>query len=212
MSLQTWLALFVAAWAISISPGAGAVAAMSAGLRHGMRRGYWTTIGLQLGILFQLAVVAAGIGALLAASRIAFEAIRWFGVAYLLWLGVQQWRAGARGAALVADDRTAPSAPSRRALVLRGFLVNASNPKAVVFMLAVVPQFIDVARPLAMQYLVIAATLVTVDLMVMGGYTGLAAKLLRVLREPRQLRLLNRIFGGFFVVAALVLASFRRGF
>ena len=207
MSIETWLAFFVAAWAISLSPGAGAVAAMSSGLRHGLRRGYWTTIGLQLGILLQLAVVAAGVGTLLAASQIAFETIRWFGVAYLLWLGVQQWRAAAGGTPLLADDA---QATTRRALVTRGFVVNASNPKAVVFMLAVVPQFIDIAQPLTAQYLVIAATLVAVDLVVMGGYTGLAAKVLRLLREPRQVRALNRIFGGLFVVVAIALASFRR--
>lgn len=207
MSIETWLAFFVAAWAISLSPGAGAVAAMSSGLRHGLRRGYWTTVGLQLGILLQLAVVAAGVGTLLAASQIAFETIRWFGVAYLLWLGVQQWRAAAGGTPLLADDA---QATTRRALVTRGFVVNASNPKAVVFMLAVVPQFIDIAQPLTAQYLVIAATLVAVDLVVMGGYTGLAAKVLRLLREPRQVRALNRIFGGLFVVVAIALASFRR--
>lgn len=207
MSIETWLAFFVAAWAISLSPGAGAVAAMSSGLRHGLRRGYWTTIGLQLGILLQLAVVAAGVGTLLAASQIAFETIRWFGVAYLLWLGVQQWRAAAGGTPLLADDA---QATTRRALVTRGFVVNASNPKAVVFMLAVVPQFIDIAQPLTAQYLVIAATLVAVDLVVMGGYTGLAAKVLRLLREPRQVRVLNRIFGALFVVVAIALASFRR--
>jgi homoserine/homoserine lactone efflux protein len=207
MKIETWLAFFVAAWAISLSPGAGAIAAMSSGLRHGLKRGYWTTIGLQLGILLQLAVVAAGIGALLAASRIAFESIRWCGVAYLLWLGIQQWRAGAGGALLLSDNARATT---RRALVLRGFLVNASNPKAVVFMLAVVPQFIDVAQSLPAQYFVIAATLVAVDLIVMGGYTGLAGKVLRLMREPRQVRLLNRVFGGLFVMVALALASFRR--
>lgn len=207
MKVEIWLAFFAASWAISLSPGAGAVAAMSSGLRHGLRRGYWTTIGLQLGILLQLAVVAAGVGAVLAASRITFESIRWFGVAYLLWLGIQQWRAGAGGAQLLAD---VAHATTRRALVMRGFLVNASNPKAVVFMLAVVPQFIDITRPLAVQYLLIAATLVAVDLVVMGGYTGFAAKVLRLLREPRQVRLLNRIFGGLFVGVALLLASFRR--
>ena len=207
MSIETWLAFFVTAWAISLSPGAGAVAAMSSGLRHGLRRGYWTTIGLQLGILLQLAVVAAGLGALLAASQIAFESVRWAGVAYLMWLGIQQWRAGAAGAQILRDDARAAT---RRALVMRGFLVNTSNPKAVVFMLAVVPQFIDVTQPLPAQYLLIAATLVAVDLLVMGGYTGLAAKGLRLLREPRQVRLLNRIFGGLFVVVALLLASVRR--
>jgi homoserine/homoserine lactone efflux protein len=207
MSIETWLAFFVAAWAISLSPGAGAVAAMSSGLRHGLRRGYWTTIGLQLGILMQLAVVAAGVGTLLAASQIAFETVRWLGVAYLLWLGIQQWRAGSAGAQMLADDARATT---RRALLTRGFAVNASNPKAIVFMLAVVPQFIDIAQPLIGQYLVIAATLVAVDMIVMGGYTGLAAKLLRLLREPRQVRILNRVFGGLFVVVAIALASFRR--
>lgn len=207
MRIETWLALFAAAWAISLWPGAGAIAAMSSGLRHGLRRGYWTIIGLQLGILLQLAVVAAGLGALLATSRIAFESIRWVGVAYLMWLGIQQWRAGAGSARFDCDDARATT---RRALVTRGFLVNTSNPKAVVFMLAVVPQFIDVTQPLTAQYLVIATTLVAVDLLVMGGYTGLAAKLLRLLREPRQVRLLNRIFGGLFVGAALLLASVHR--
>lgn len=207
MSIETWIAFFVAAWAISLSPGAGAVAAMSSGLRHGLRRGYWTTIGLQIGILLQLAVVAAGVGTLLAASQIAFETIRWLGVAYLLWLGIQQWRAGTGGAQMLADDARATT---RKALVTRGLVVNASNPKAIVFMLAVVPQFIDIAQPLIAQYLVIAATLVAVDMIVMGGYTGLAAKVLRLLREPRQVRILNRVFGGLFVVVAVALASFRR--
>lgn len=207
MRLETWLGFFVTAWAISLSPGAGAVAAMTSGLRYGLRHGYWTTIGLQLGILFQLVVVAAGLGALLATSQTAFESVRWAGVAYLLWLGVHQWRAGTAGAPLIQDDARGAT---RRAQVIRGLLVNTSNPKAVVFMLAVVPQFVDIARPLAAQYLVIAATLVAVDVVVMSAYSGLAAKMLRLLREPRHVRLLNRAFGALFVAVAIALASFRQ--
>lgn len=206
MRIETWLGFFVTAWAISLSPGAGAVAAMTSGMRYGLRHGYWTTIGLQLGILLQLTVVAAGLGALLAASQMAFESVRWAGVAYLLWLGIQQWRAATAGAPLIQDDARATT---RLAQVISGLLVNTSNPKAVVFMLAVVPQFIDVERPLAAQYLVIAATLVAVDVVVMSGYTGLAARMLRLLREPRHVRMLNRAFGILFVVVAIALASFR---
>ena len=206
MSAETWIAFLAASWAISLSPGAGAVAAMSSGLRHGLVRGYWTVIGLQLGVILQLLVVSAGLGALLAASSTGFEIVRWLGVAYLCWLGIQQWRARPGHA---ARPDAAPQ-DRRGAMILRGFLVNASNPKAIVFMLAVLPQFIDATRPLATQYLLMGATLVTVDMIVMGGYTGLGARGLRLLDSPAQQRIINRIFGGLFVAAALVLAAFRR--
>ncbi len=103
MKPETWFALFVASWAISLAPGAGAVAAMSSGLRHGLRRGYWTLSGLQLGVLFQLAVVAIGLGAIIAASSLAFEIIRWLGVAYLCWLGIRHWRDAAHPGAIIPE-------------------------------------------------------------------------------------------------------------
>ncbi len=206
MKLETWLAFLIAAWAISLSPGAGAVSAMTAGLRHGLRFGYWNTIGLQLALILQVAIVAAGLGALLTASEWAFESIRWFGAGYLCWLGLQQWRAPASR----MEALTALPKETRRRLILRGFLVNAGNPKAIVFMLAVLPQFIDPARPLPAQYLAIVATMVAVDMLVMAGYTGLAAKVLRYLREERHVRLLNRSFGGMFIAAGIALAMFRR--
>ena len=84
MNLSTWLAFFAAAWAISLSPGAGALAAMSAGLNHGFRRGYFTSLGLVLGIWTQLLVVGVGLGALVATSGAAFQAVKWGGVAYLV--------------------------------------------------------------------------------------------------------------------------------
>ena len=93
MALDTWLAFFVASWIISLSPGAGAIASMSSGLQYGFLRGYWNAIGLQLGLAMQIAVVAGGLGAILAASSNAFYAIKWFGVAYLVYLAVKQWRA-----------------------------------------------------------------------------------------------------------------------
>ena len=93
MLLETWLAFLVACWIISLSPGAGAIASMSSGLQHGFLRGYWNAIGLQLGLLLQIAIIAAGVGAVLAASATAFQAIKWFGVLYLLYLAFKQWRA-----------------------------------------------------------------------------------------------------------------------
>lgn len=207
MTFETWLAFFVACWVISLSPGAGAIASMSCGLQYGFWRGYWNAIGLQIALALQIAVVAAGVGAVLATSSLAFSVIKWFGVAYLLWLALKQWRALPE----VLDDSSAPRPIGRPlALVFCGFLVNASNPKAIVFILAVLPQFLDPQGDLVVQYLHMGATMVVVDLVVMAGYTGLAAKVLRLLRTPRQQRLVNRSFAAMFAGAAALLATVQR--
>jgi homoserine/homoserine lactone efflux protein len=207
MEFATWLAFFAASWAISISPGAGAVAAMSAGLSHGFRRGYLTTLGLVLGIWTQMLVVSVGLGALVTASSTAFLVVKWAGVAYLVWLGIQQWRAPARP---LANGDEAATSRRPRDLITRGWIINALNPKGTVFLLAVVPQFLDLTQPLAPQYLVIGLTLGFTDLVVMAGYTALAARLLRTLKSTAHIRALNRVFGTLFVVAGGLLAMFKR--
>ncbi|MDH0745879.1 LysE family transporter [Pseudomonas sp. GD03842] len=207
MSLETWLAFFAACWVISLSPGAGAIASMSSGLQYGFLRGYWNALGLQLALIVQIAIVAAGLGAVLATSALAFTLIKWFGVAYLVYLGIKQWRALPSD---LADSDSVRPVGKPLALVTRGFLVNISNPKALVFMLAILPQFIDPHLPLLPQYLTIGATMVSVDLIVMAGYTGLAAKVLRALKTPRQQRRMNRTFAGLFVSAAAFLATLHR--
>ncbi|MCP1513500.1 LysE family transporter [Pseudomonas rhodesiae] len=207
MALDTWLAFFLASWIISLSPGAGAIASMSSGLQYGFLRGYWNAVGLQLGLAMQIAVVAGGLGAILAASSTAFYAIKWFGVAYLVYLAIKQWRALPLD---MANDAAVRPVGKPMAMMFRGFLVNASNPKALVFMLAVLPQFVNPQAPLLVQYLIIGATMISVDMIVMAGYTGLASKVLRLLRTPTQQKRVNRTFAGLFVGAAGFLASLHR--
>jgi homoserine/homoserine lactone efflux protein len=207
MEWNVWLGFFVASWAISISPGAGAVAAMNAGLQHGFARGYFLTFGLILGLWSQLVVVGAGLGALIVASSTAFTLVKWLGVAYLLWLGIGQWRAPAVG--LHAEGGRGAST-SRRAILLRGWALNTVNPKGTLFMLAVVPQFLDPSRPLVAQYLVIGATLAFTDLVVNAGYTAFASKALAALRTPHRMRWVNRTFGSLFVALAAMLATVKR--
>ncbi len=207
MELSTWLAFFAASWAISISPGAGAVAAMSSGLNHGFRRGYFTTFGLILGIWTQVIVVGVGLGALVAASSTAFLVVKWAGVAYLVWLGISQWRAPVVPMVAQADGGVAVT---RRSMVLKGWIFNAVNPKGTVFLLAVVPQFLVLTQPLSPQYFVIGATLGFTDLVVMAGYTALAARVLGTLKSANHIRTMNRVFGGMFVAAGSLLALFKR--
>ena len=207
MSLQVWLAFIVAAILISVSPGAGAISCMASGMRYGYRRSLANIAGMQVGIALQLVVVGIGLGALLATSTLAFNLVKGFGVAYLCYLGWQQFRAEARPVYL-ADADAAAGTP--RALFVQGFLVNASNPKATIFLLAVLPQFIDALAPALPQYLVCMATLAVVDLIVMSADALFAARVLRLLREPSQIRWMNRGFGTLFVLAGGFLALFRR--
>jgi homoserine/homoserine lactone efflux protein len=207
MDFSTWLTFFAASWAISISPGAGAVAAMSAGLNHGFRRGYFTVFGLVLGIWTQLLVIGLGLGALVAASASSFLVVKWAGVAYLVWLGIAQWRAPA---VPLAQRALETSQVTRRTMIFRGWTINAVNPKGTVFMLAVVPQFLVLSEPLLPQYLLIGATLSFTDFVVMAGYTALAAKVLTALKEASHVRAMNRVFGAFFVLAGTLLALFKR--
>lgn len=210
MGWDLWLAFVGASIAISVSPGAGAIQSMATGLTYGLRRGVWSVAGLQIGLMAQLAVVAIGLGAAVAKSVVAFAVIKWIGVLYLIYLAVRQWRT-------TADDLTdrvavdADTGDGRLGLLVRGALVNVTNPKGLVFLLAVLPQFVVLSRPLLPQYLTIAATMVVVDVLVMCAYTGFASRLLGWLRTPSQHRVLNRTMSGLFALAAVVLSLVRRG-
>jgi homoserine/homoserine lactone efflux protein len=207
MALEVWLAFVGAAILIALSPGAGAIQSMATGLKHGVLRGYWNILGMEIGLMLQLTLVAIGVGAAVASSITAFHVIKWIGVLYLVYLAVRQWRS------VTTDLRTRIGAAvdgGRLSLAARGFLVNATNPKSLVFFLAVLPQFVVPTAPLLPQYLAVGATMVAVDLVVMGLYTGLAARLVERLHTPRQQTVLNRIFSGLFGTAAVVLSFMRR--
>lgn len=207
VQFDLWLAFVGAAIAISVSPGAGAVQSMATGLAYGPRRGAWSVAGLQLGLMTQLVAVAVGLGAAVAKSAVAFEIIRWLGVGYLVYLAVRQWRTP--GGDLEGQVDAGAGDGDRWGLLRRGFLVNVSNPKGMVFLLAVLPQFVAPAEPLLPQYLTIGATMVVVDVLIMSAYTGMAARLLQWLRTPRQQMLLNRTMSALFATAAVVLALVR---
>ncbi|HET9651284.1 MAG TPA: LysE family transporter, partial [Usitatibacter sp.] len=189
-----------------VTPGPGVFSSISSGLHHGFRLGLWNGVGMQAAILIHVTIVSVGLGALLLASATLFEIVKWLGVAYLLYLGFVTWRAPARGFTDAGDDH----ARTPRQVFLRGFLVNMTNPKGIIFFVAILPQFIDVARPQAPQYAILAATTIAADLVIMMAYTALAAKVLRVMRDPSRLRWVNRTLGGAFVAAGVALAGFHR--
>ena len=207
MSWTMWLAFLAAALVIAVSPGPGAVLSMSTGLRYGYAAALRAIAGLQIALLLQLCVVALGLGAVLATSEAAFAVVKFAGAAYLIWLGVHKWRSPPEP---IGGDGEGLRVQSRRQLYAQGILVNLTNPKAIVFIAALVPQFIVPDQPQWPQFAIIGATMVAVNTMVMSCYALLATRFRPLLRNPRLLRLQNRIFGGLFVGAGAMLAASSR--
>ena len=209
MDWHVWVTYFAAMWVIALSPGSGAVLSMSHGLSYGVRRTTPTILGLQLGLAVVFLVAGLGVGALLLASAQAFWVVKVLGAAYLVWLGWRQWRAPV--AADAATGQAAPeSAMSARQRVLRGFLTNVTNPKGIVFMAAVLPQFINPAKPLALQLAILLVTTLAIDVTVMHGYAWLASRLQALLRSARAKRNQNRVFGSVLMAMGASLLMVKR--
>jgi homoserine/homoserine lactone efflux protein len=210
MTLATWTAFFIASLVLCISPGPGALSSMSAGMKYGFARGMWNLAGLQTAIAINVIVIWLGLGALLLASTTAFEVLKYVGAAYLVWLGIQKFREQPVPFEVIAA-RTNFKDASRWGIFKQGLLVNLTNPKGILFLVAVLPQFIDSTQPTALQYAILGVTMIVTDVVVMMGYTGLAAQILRMIKEPHKIRWVNRVMGSLFVAAGGALALFKRG-
>ena len=204
MLLSLWLGFLLAAILIAVSPGPGAAVAMSCGMRYGYAAALRSIFGLESALLIQLAIVAVGLGALLTASALAFDIVKFCGAAYLVWLGIQKWRTAPQ------ELQDAKPPMSSNALFVEGLLVNLANPKAIVFIAALTPQFIDPNRPQLPQFLIIALTMCITDTLVMSGYALLASRLGAWLHGARARRAQDRFFGGLFIGAGALLATSSR--
>ena len=205
MTLDWWLTYLLTTLILSLSPGSGAINTMSTAISHGYRGAAASITGLQVGLAIHIVLVGIGLGALLSQSLLAFDILKWLGAAYLIWLGIQQWRA-AGSLDLHALAGTMP----RRQLFRRAILVNLTNPKSIVFLAALFPQFIVPHQPQVAQYLILGVTTVAVDIVVMIGYATLATRIAVWLKGPRQIRLLNRLFGSLFMLVGALLATARK--
>ncbi|MDF2155901.1 homoserine/homoserine lactone efflux protein [Vibrio sp. CAU 1672] len=202
MDTHVWLAYVVTAVVFSLAPGSGTVNSISNGLSYGTRKSLGAIVGLQIGLALHIVLVGAGIGALVAQSAAAFSVIKWVGAAYLVWLGIQKWR---DNSGLVTSQAQQPM--TGRALLYKAILINLTNPKSIVFLVALFPQFIDPGRDQFTQLIVLGGTTVVIDACVMLGYTSLAAQMGRFIRSERIMGKINKLFGSMFVGCGALLAA-----
>jgi threonine/homoserine/homoserine lactone efflux protein len=201
MTLQLWLAFVAAATAMLVIPGPTILLVLGQSLGGGRRSTLPLVAGVAAGDLLAMTLSLAGLGALLAASALAFTVLKWCGAAYLVWLGVRMWRAPVEGA-------PAPLPPRRAGL--QAFLVTATNPKGIAFFVAFVPQFLDLTRPFLPQAAVLVATFVTLGAANALGYALLAGRLSGAIRRPGTRRVLNRTGGSLLIGAGFATALLGR--
>ncbi|MFW0772631.1 LysE family transporter [Paenarthrobacter nitroguajacolicus] len=204
MQFSLWLALVGAGTLISFTPGAGAIFTMSNSLNSGFRRSIWGILGQQVALVIHIVIVALGVGVLVSNSPVIFNVIRYAGAAYLVYLGIRQFLHKPDLDQEKADSKKDESALS---MFQRGIWVNLLNPKAIVFFLAFMPQFIRPDQPLLQQYAVLTTTVIMIDILVMWFFFAFAARSFqRFTHDERGQKVLNRVFGCLFVLVGILLA------
>ncbi|MEL7166662.1 MAG: LysE family translocator [Pseudomonadota bacterium] len=193
------LAFIPAGLALNLTPGADMMFCLGQGLRAGPRAALAASAGISLGAMVHTALAGLGLGAVVAQVPLAFEVIRWVGVAYLLWLAVQVLRRPA----------AAPMPQARARAFGAGLIVNLSNPKVILFVLAFVPQFVDpAAGPVLAQFLIFGG-LLALGGFVINGAVGVFASGAGA-RLARGSRVIDYISGGVFAALAARLAILER--
>ena len=207
MRFEIWLVYLAAAIGVSLTPGPNGLLSLSHGACFGFRPTVYTALGGVAGFFLVIAASLAGMGSLLAASEQAFTAVKWIGAVYLIYLGVRVWRSPAP---IVAEaQQTAGSLVGRPARMFRqGFLVAVSNPKALIFFAAFLPQFIVPGVPYIVQLAVLGGTFAIVEFLYELLLASLAHRIAPWL--ARHGRWFNRAAGGTFVGLGAALTSVNR--
>lgn len=203
MGVATYLAYVVACVAVIVVPGPTVTLIIANSLRHGTRAGLLNVAGTQIGLLVLLAILTFGLTALVQNAATVFDWVRLAGAAYLVWLGLKLWRSdGTLGA------QAAGEAPPG-GFVWQGLVVILSNPKALLFIGAFIPQFLDAGRPALPQVAVLGATFMIVGTIFDGAYALAAGKAGRWLSRG-HVRLIERVSGTFLIGGGLWIALLRR--
>lgn len=197
-----YLAFIAAVTVLMLIPGPNVALIVANSVAHGIRYGLLTVAGTSTAMVLQLGLVALGMTQVLGLLGVWFELLRWVGVAYLIYLGITQWRAP-----VVDLTRTPPERKSARALFTRALLVSMTNPKTLLFYGAFFPQFVSPGHEVAPQVVLLSLSFVAIAVLVDGSWALVAARARYLLASRGRLR--NRIAGGMLIGAGAALAAAR---
>ena len=199
MDIHTWLIYFLAATGLSLSPGPNGLLALTHGALRGRRKAMYTITGGALGFVIVIALSMFGIGALLQTSLVWLTVLKWAGGAYLIWLGIQVWRSPP----LSLDARGSSEPRAGRSMFQQGALSAITNPKAILFFAAFLPQFLDPHRSLFLQFIIMASTFAAIEIATEFFIASMANRISPWLR--RVGKRFNQLCGGVFIAIGVAL-------
>ncbi|MCX8771271.1 LysE family translocator [Vibrio parahaemolyticus] len=207
MQLDTWIYYTLAILVLTASPGPSSLLCLSKGVSSGFRLALTTALGSLSAITIILTLSFTGLGVVIASSEFVFNIIKWCGAAYLIWLGIQAFRSKQND---FAKSDSAQVSTSHVSAYTSGFIVGSGNPKAIIFFTALFPQFIDPTASLLNQYAIFAGTFVVFELSWLTFYALLGVKTSNWLFEAGRAKLFNRLTGGVFISAGVMLSTANR--
>jgi threonine/homoserine/homoserine lactone efflux protein len=205
MSLNTWWLFILMTFVVSATPGPNMLFVMSVSARHGIRAAVVAMLGCMTALVAMMSLSAAGLGALLHTFPAVFDALRLAGAAYLAYLGVKCWRAPVHDA--VANPAITVPAVQTGAIYRQGFLVAASNPKAILFAAAFFPQFINPGLAKLPQFAILLTTFSVIEVAWYFVYAVSGKRLSSYLQRASVMRMFNRLTGGVFIGFAALMAT-----
>jgi len=209
MTLSAYLLFLPACFAINMAFGPNNLLSVTNGAKHGVSPAVIAASGRLVAFAIMIAIAGLGMGAVLVASELAFDVIKYIGAAYLVWIGVRLLRAPAPTAEVQQARDAASALPSMRALVRQEFTVAAGNPKAILVFTAFFPQFV-VPGAYASSYVLLGLTFLVFELVAIALYALLGARMRRLANGSRAMRWFNRVSGSMMVGFGLILAFTRR--
>jgi threonine/homoserine/homoserine lactone efflux protein len=207
MTWQLWLLFVTTEAVLSISPGPAVLYVLSQAIRCGPGKSVWASWGILSANAMYFILSASSLGAVIVASYKLFFLIKWVGAAYLVYLGLCSFFG--KSSVLPHPEEKTDSRSGTR--ILRdGFLLQAANPKAILFFTAILPQFIDAHHNVAFQILVLGISSMVVEFIILYTYGQLAGRALVTARSPRFEKITNRIAGSLLIGAGVGLARLNR--
>jgi threonine/homoserine/homoserine lactone efflux protein len=202
--LDTLILFLVTTFVVVLSPGPAVIAVTAEAASNGYKRSFWVILGIAIANIVFFILSATGIASLIIASNLLFSIIKWVGVAYLLYLGL---------GALLSESGPLNIKPEKKdqaktfKVFTRGFILEISNPKALLYFSALLPQFIDISRPVIAQFAILASITFFIDLFCYSLYAYLGWKSINIGIKPLVVKLINKTAGGMLIFAGLKMAT-----